>query len=147
MMKTTNKQHQVIKRLTAYTSFHYPVDKAIEAFFNHTDRGISSYQVIQDLNADEKREFQDLLAAHAIQSKNPSSLLEGLWIEDMQVGLVLMDYIRDGLDDSQVWFRKIPAFRRAYDLHMKMNGRLAGMLPTKRQKTMKKLLEEISNGL
>ena len=124
-MTISRKQEQAIHRLTAYTTFAWPCDEAIAAFFRVTDLGESPWYAY-GLEKQAALEFKDLLDAHTIQSRQPSAILEGLWINglaDYPIRLVVRDYIRDGYGNPDGWFRKLPAYIRAYELSVHLHAR------------------------
>ena len=112
----------ISEAVLAYTvnAVHHPL--AIEHFLAWTERGVKPPLFID--NREAGLDLADLLVAHTIASRNPSPLLEGLWIDGMDdypLGRVLIDYLTA---DHETWLRKRPAFERAYKLHSKANGRL-----------------------
>lgn len=122
-MKISNARRRAIQRLTAYTSFAWPREGAVSAFFAVTDSGASP-SIGWRLNKEEGPQFKELLDAHSIQSRVPSPLLEGLWEEghfagDFSIGAVLLHYL---MSDRETWFRRLPAYTRAYRLAVRLRG-------------------------
>lgn len=115
------KQKRAIERLTAYTSFAWPSEEAILAFFKVTDRGENPQNVVLELSTKSKIEFADLMFAHAVSSRKPHPLLEGLWrdgIQDYSITALLIDKLN--VTDKNEWMRRLPSFQRAYELSTQM---------------------------
>ena len=112
----TPRQKQAIQRLVAYTDFAWPCESAIDLFFRVTDHGESPYQGYA-LPTREGLEFKCLLDAHTIHSRQPSPILEGVWLDgmyDIPLRRIVVEYLRDSFGGP--WPRKLPGFARAYNL-------------------------------
>ena len=112
----------ISKTVLSYTAkaVHHPL--AIELFLAWTERGVKPPPFIE--NREANLDLADLMVAHAVASRIPHPLLEGIWIDGMDdypLGRVLIDYLTA---DRETFLRKRPAFERAYKLHSKANGRL-----------------------
>ena len=119
-MSITDKR--IPSKVMAYTQRDTFSDTACQIYFAYTERGIrpASYQEDRTLNL----EVADLLFAHAVASREPHSLLEGLWLDGMDdypLGLVLIDYLRQ---DCRTFLRKRLAYERCYRLCAKVRGHL-----------------------
>lgn len=90
----TPKQTAVIARLRREPTLL----EAGEAFFRCTDHSRSTWAEAAGLSIEGRVQFADLLANHTIQSRIPSPLLEGLWVdgaEDYPLGLLVRNLERD----------------------------------------------------
>lgn len=111
--KISNKQKAAIKRLTAFTSFAWPSDPAIYAFFDVTDLGIKPLAAMQDLSDSDKLQFNSLLSAHTINSRTPSPLFEGLIIEGLEdISILELIWEYEHLEDPEEKERREPAYKR-----------------------------------
>ena len=116
-----SKARLVSSKVLAYTqkATHHP--DAISCYLAWTEQGIRPpvYMNNREVNID----LADLMMAHSVASKEPSALLEGLWLDgmaDYPLGRVLIDFLAA---DKETFLRKRPVFERAYRLHRICNGR------------------------
>jgi len=110
----------ISKTVLAYTqkATHDPL--AVKHFLAWTERGVKPPIFLADRKAN--IDLADLMVAHAIASRIPHPLLEGLWIDgrhDAPLGGVLIDYLKL---DRETFLRKRPAFERAYNAHAQAAG-------------------------
>ena len=154
-MELSKEREIEIKKLMPFVDFdEWPCDKALEVFFKRTSEGQSIFNLTEGLTFNEKKQVSDLLVAHEIVSHpNWSSLLEGLWLDGIGEGNLLIDCIRDCyfnveeiiVNDKKTftvnttfnkskWFTKLPVYERAYKYTMFKNRHTNSMM---RQRTFK----------
>ena len=98
----------------AYTADAIHTSEAIALYTAWTERGEKPplYQLDRQTNID----LADLMVAHAIASREPYPLLEGLWIEglaDISLRRILIECLEWNHD---TFLRKRPLFARIYRL-------------------------------
>ena len=112
----------ISKTVLAYAlkATHDPL--AIKHFLAWTEKGVKPPVTLPDRKANV--DLGDLMAAHAVSSRIPHPLLEGIWVDgmaDYPLGIVLIDYLRA---DKETFLRRRPVFERCYNLHAIAGGRL-----------------------
>ena len=115
------KMSRISPRVLAYTrkAIHHP--ESVRHFTAWTEKGIRPPIFLEDREAN--IDLADLLVAHAVSSRTPHPLLEGLWIEGMDdypLGRVMIDCLTW---DKETFLRKRAVFERAYKLHARLRGK------------------------
>lgn len=100
---------------------HTEVSK--DFFSAWTELGVKPHIYLDDHT--DNVDLADLMMAHAIASRTPHPLLEGMWLEGMRdypLGRILLDCFAW---DKATFLRKRPLFERIYNVHNKTQGKVA----------------------
>lgn len=116
-IKLSRKQRIALQETLAFTDEGFnPTEKAVELFFLRTDQG----KKIPWNNNQDYFDYCELLIGHNLKSGMQRELwLEGHFNEDYSLGFVVQDFLKE--INNEKWFRYLPAYIQAYQLHHFIN--------------------------